>query len=185
MKEREKKGLRSFSILPADEMSEKTVIIMGQEVKLGDQKLTVLRRLKKTCYIKALPEEDGIQAIPKTDTAGKFWLIKFSKGLVSLCSICRPKTVPGNVNWVGVWNKKGEKAAQKPATAKTPPKDPGRIKEILEALWHLWRKNRGWRFGQLVLNSTPSLQSQKDLFFFSDEDLLGDLQSCLKKLKAP
>lgn len=57
------------------------------------------------------------------------------------------------------------------------PRDPARIREVLELLRVIWETHPDWRLGQLLGNVT----SKHDLYYFEDTELLSCLQAALKR----
>ena len=58
-------------------------------------------------------------------------------------------------------------------------RDPNRIPNVCKRLAELWSKVPDWRLGQLFCNIQR--MSERDLFFYEDEDLLKFIEQCLSE----
>ena len=58
-------------------------------------------------------------------------------------------------------------------------RDPDRIPKVCKKLAELWSKVPDWRLSQLFCN--VQRMSEKDLFFYEDEDFLKFIEQCLNK----
>ena len=54
-------------------------------------------------------------------------------------------------------------------------RDPGRIPEVLNALWAYWIKHPDLRLGQIVSNASSQHRSDPDPYYLEDEDLMTSI----------